>query len=183
MKKLRARAKGKTKSIAPAKSQESTQEVKVPKEYAQVASRAHLRLVRMLKMEFDLRPSFFAEEPASLDFGREVLAHDFSQETSTTVFKWWFSATRGGEDVLTCRCSMLVSYSNVEGCDEDAVFEFAQRVGGLASFPYFRAIVAQNIWAAGISLPPMPTVRAGDFPCMPLKDFRKGRKPKGALVE
>ena len=59
---------------------------------------------------------------------------------------------------MTCEVEYLVVYTVPEECPEPAKVGFCRSVGVFAAYPYFRSLVSQFAWNAGLEIPPLPAI-------------------------
>lgn len=131
-------------------------------EYNAVAMGSQLLGIRLLKSSFDVKPDLYEEEDdlPRLSYGREALACDVSPsgEQVAVLFRYNVTGRRGRKKVLTCEVEYLVVYGVPHDCSETAKLGFCRNVGAFAAYPYFRSLVSQFAWNAGIELPPLPAI-------------------------
>lgn len=150
-----------------------------PEELARVVANAQLHQVILVASYFE-RSVQLDPRDLQMGFNREITSHAFSGDVAGTRFEWSAFAAEGSSEkhVLTCMTEWLVQYTNLEGCDEAAVFEFTQRHGTMTSYPYFRGYAAGVFWTAGFQVPPMPIITAGSIASISLDALRKIPKKK-----
>lgn len=130
-------------------------------EYNNVALTAQLREIRLLKSGFVVEPDFYSfQDETHLSFGREVLSCSFDLEEGivAAIFKYHVYAKHGRSKLLKCEAEYVVIYGIPHSAPEEAARGFCRNVGAFAAYPYFRTLVAQLTWGAGIALPPLPAI-------------------------
>lgn len=152
----------KSKDLAIAAQQASAQDVGFKAaEYNDVAVGAELLEIRLLKSNFVVEPEFYsAQDEANLSFGREVLSCSVNSAESTVaaIFKYHVYAKQGRSKLLRCEAEYVVIYRVPNSSPPEAARGFCRNVGAFAAYPYFRALVSQATWGAGITLPPLPAI-------------------------
>jgi len=130
-------------------------------EYNAVATAAELLEIRLLKTNFGVEPEFYGvQDEARLSFGREVLSCSFKPEDGTVaaIFKYHVYGKQGRSKLLKCEAEYAVIYAVPSSSPEEAARGFCRNVGAFAAYPYFRALVSQLSWGAGVNLPPLPAI-------------------------
>lgn len=130
-------------------------------EYNDVAMAAQLLEIRLLKSNFSVEPEFSsAEEDVNLSFGREALScfYEAGGTSVAGIFKYHVFGKRGRAKLLKCEAEYVVIYRVPDTSAEEAARGFCRNVGTFAAYPYFRALVAQLTWGAGVTLPPLPAI-------------------------
>ena len=130
-------------------------------EYNDVAMAAQLHEIRLLKSGFVVEPDFYSvQDETKLSFGREVLSCSFEPEEgiSAAIFKYHVFAKHGRSKLMKCEAEYVVIYGVPGSAPEEAARGFCRNVGAFAAYPYFRTLVAQLTWGAGITLPPLPAI-------------------------
>jgi len=131
-------------------------------EYNAVAMSAKLGAIQLLSSKFDVKPEMLAldEKDLTLSYGREVMSCQYSEEAgqAAAIFQYNVVGKAGRKKVFNCVADMFVTYELAEPAPEAAAIGFCRNVGAFAAYPYFRSLVAQLTWAAGLSLPPLPAI-------------------------
>jgi hypothetical protein len=68
--------------------------------------------------------------------------------------------TPDGDLLLEIKAMYFVGYSQLGEHRPDVAARFIEQIAEMASYPYFRSLVAQLTWAAGITLPILPVISA-----------------------
>lgn len=128
--------------------------------YNNLVARAHLRTIRLTASRFDLKPEALGLDPDSWRNGiSAALAHSFYEPESGSlygIFSFDVICRQGRKRVLSISSTYLTNY-RVEGdCDGEACELFLERVGKIATYPYFRTHVATLTSQAGLLMPPLP---------------------------
>lgn len=130
-------------------------------EYNSVATAAELEGVSLLSTKFDVQPDALSNSAAlKLSHGRKTLSCGYDEETHSVVaiFQYNVIGKMGRKRVLDCVAEFAVMYRTPEGATEAGAIGFCRNVGRFTAYPYFRALVAQLAWNAGLALPPLPTI-------------------------
>ena len=128
--------------------------------YNNLVSRAHLRTIRLTTSKFELKPEALGLDPDGWRNGiSAALAHSFLEAESGSlygIFAFDVVCRQGRKRVLGISATYLTNY-RVEGdCDGDACELFLERVGKIATYPYFRTLVATLTSQAGLLMQPLP---------------------------
>lgn len=130
-------------------------------EYNDVAMAAQLHEIRLLKSGFVVEPDFYSvQDETQLSFGREVLSCSFEPDEGivAAIFKYHVFAKHGRSKPMKCEAEYVVIYGVPGSASEEAARGFCRNVGAFAAYPYFRTLVSQLTWGAGIALPPLPAI-------------------------
>jgi hypothetical protein len=130
-------------------------------EYNLVARRASLESINLLNSRFDvLMESFAAQNAWKLNYGRKVLSCHYSEEDLSVagIFQYFVTAKHGRKRALHCVADYAVFYEVPANSTEEAAKGYCHNVGTFAAYPYFRALFAQLVAGAGLSLPPLPAI-------------------------
>lgn len=137
----------------------------IPAEYNEVVKKADLVAVDLSDLRFSVKPDFFLKEiEKSIDlkknFNFRLLGNHFVAKSGISVsqFQWFVEVLFGRKSLVKITADYHVVYRGLDGCNEYAVKEFAVRIGRTSSYPYFRALVSQLTWSAGVSLPILPVI-------------------------
>jgi hypothetical protein len=132
-------------------------------EYNHVATTSRLEAIKLLKLDFDVRPERFeVDGDIRLSFGRKPLSCRFDEASSAAaaIFQFSVTARQGRSRALHLVADYAVLYAIASDATPEAATAFSKHVGGFASYPYFRALAAQMAWNAGVDLPPLPAIAA-----------------------
>jgi hypothetical protein len=130
-------------------------------EYNLVATKAELEGVNLLSTRFDVQPEALVNtSEMALSHGRKVISCGFDAERKhvVAIFQYNVQGKLKRKKVLDCTADYAVMYTTPEGAVETAAIGFCKNVGRFTAYPYFRALVAQLTWNAGMVLPPLPTI-------------------------
>jgi preprotein translocase subunit SecB len=130
-------------------------------EYNEVAMNSSLIEIRLLKSSFLVEPDFYAvQDETKLSFGRETVSCsvDSADNTVAAIFKYNVLAKQGRSKLLRCEAEYVVIYEVKSVSPHAAMAAFCRNVGAFAAYPYFRALVSQLTWGAGVTLPPLPAI-------------------------
>lgn len=131
-------------------------------EYNAVALGSSLEAIRLLKSSFDVKLDMFDLEAGipKLSYGRRAVGCQVTPDGRqvAAIFHYNVVARVKRKKVLTCEVEYLVVYGIPEDSPEAAALGFCRNVGVFAAYPYFRSLVSQFAWNAGIELPPLPSI-------------------------
>jgi preprotein translocase subunit SecB len=129
------------------------------KAYNAVINRTTLRGIWMMDSRFDMKPQ-------ALDGGGPTLRHSVETNVEEVIaggdgtlhgFLRFIAYSRHGRQrVISVSARYFVSYHVDGGCTQDMANLFISRVGRLAAYPYFRALVSSLVSQAGAQVPPLP---------------------------
>lgn len=128
-------------------------------DYNHVANVATLQSVRLLHLKTDIRPEL-GLAGAALSYGRTLLScdHDGETDAAAAIFRFHVTAKAKRKKVFYVEADFMATYDVGEGAQGNAARAFVNNVGLFAAYPYFRALVSQVSWNAGLHLPPMPSI-------------------------
>lgn len=130
-------------------------------EYNAVATAARLEAINLLYSTFSVDTGCLTNQLQwKLSYGREVLSCEFSEENHNVaaILRYHVTAKLGRKRALHCVADFGIFYHTPDGAKEAAAMGFCRNVGTFAAYPYFRALFAQLIADAGLSLPPLPAI-------------------------
>lgn len=130
-------------------------------EYNHVAHNADLLQINLLSSRFDVSAECLSEEMHwKLKYGRKILSSTYNEEESfvAAIIQFRVEARLGKKRAMICTADYGIYYSIPEDSKKSAALAFCHQVGSFASYPYFRALMSQYSWNAGLSLPPMPSI-------------------------
>lgn len=114
-----------------------------------------------MESKFDMKPQALDADPA-------VMRHDIRSSVDEVVVNAEGSiygfihfhafSRRKRVRVLQVNAKYFVSYHVDGGCDQAKADLFIERVGRLAAYPYFRALVASLVGQAGAQVPALPVM-------------------------
>jgi hypothetical protein len=133
--------------------------------YNSVVDASELSNVLLISLTFSVDPEYYSDDGSDrkLRFDAEVDTPHFDSESgsATGLFHWFLEAKKGEEVQLSVKSSWYILYTGLKDQNEDAIRAFVERIGRLATYPYFRTLVSQITWASGTNLPIMPVLREG----------------------
>jgi len=130
-------------------------------EYNAVATSAHLGAINMLASNFSVNPDCLGDSSDwKLSYNRKVLSCSYNQDSRyvAAIFQYEVIAKLGRRKAMRCTADFGVYYTTTEDATEAAAIGFCRNTGSFAAYPYFRALVAQLAWNAGVTLPPLPGI-------------------------
>lgn len=137
------------------------------KAYDQVVASARMVDVRLLKYDFEVKPEYYASrlgtanEGVQLSYDHEFASINYYADDGLLIgeIHWAVSGKLGRKTPLKIKAVYMIVYANVPDVGIQHSGEFMKRVGRMASYPYFRAFVAQTSWASQADLPTLPILR------------------------
>lgn len=130
-------------------------------EYNAVAMGANLEAINLLANRFEVNSECLAENSKwALSYGRKVLSCTFDKEGAyvAAILRYEVIAKLGRKRAMVCSADYGIYYSTPTDSTPEAALGFCRNVGTFAAYPYFRSLVAQLAWNAGIALPPLPAI-------------------------
>jgi hypothetical protein len=129
--------------------------------YNAMVRRTTLRGLWLTESKFEMKPE--ALDPDSLAMRHDVrtsVVEVVIDENGLIYGFIQFSAfsRRKRQRVLQVSAKYFASYHVDGGCDQSSAHLFVERVGRLAAYPYFRALVASLVGQAGAQIPPLPVM-------------------------
>ncbi|WP_395612213.1 hypothetical protein [Allosphingosinicella sp.] len=133
-----------------------------PATYNNLVSRAHLRSIRLTSSRFDMKPEALDLDPDAWrnNVGAGAVQSYLEPESGSLygVLAYEVVCRQGRKRVLSVSATYLVSYYIEGECDAGACELFVERVGKIASYPYFRGLVAALTAQAGLAMRPIPVL-------------------------
>lgn len=130
-------------------------------EYNAVAVGAALQAINLLSSRFDVNPDCVGDlSKWSLSYGRKVISCTADEDGAyvAAIIRYEVTAKLGRRRAMICSADFGIYYSTPKGSKHEAALGFCRNVGSFAAYPYFRSLVAQLTWNAGVSLPPLPAI-------------------------
>jgi hypothetical protein len=130
-------------------------------EYNAVATSSNLGAINMLASNFSVNPECLGEvSDWKLSYNRKVLSCSYDEEARyvAAIFQYEVVAKLGRRKAMRCTADFGVYYNTTADAPEAAAIGFCRNTGSFAAYPYFRALVAQLAWNAGVTLPPLPAI-------------------------
>lgn len=133
-----------------------------PGVYNSIVARAQLRSIRMTSSQFDIKPEALNLNPDAWRHNvmAGVLDSFLESENGSLYGAFSFDVVcrHGRKKVLSISATYLASY-RIEGeCEANACELFVERVGKVATYPYFRSLVASLTAQAGLMMQPLPVL-------------------------
>lgn len=131
--------------------------------YNAVVDAAELVGIALTRASFESQPEYFIDrEKHELSFGCKISAHKYDSKIGmvATLFEWNISARKGSDENLRIVCVYEITYEGLTDKVDEAVGAFVARVGRIATYPYFRAMVSHIAWESGAELPMLPVIRS-----------------------
>lgn len=128
--------------------------------YNDLVSRAHLRSIRLTGTKFDLKPEGLGLDPDAWRNNISAGLTEFFLEPESGslygVFAFEAVCRQGRKRVLTLGATYLTNYRVEGACAPEACALFLERVGKIATYPYFRTLAATLTSQAGLLMRPLP---------------------------
>lgn len=129
------------------------------KVYNALIGRATLRGIWMTESRFDMNPQALELEEGPMSHALrtsdvEVTVDDDGVLNGFVRFE--AASRRKRRRVIHVSARYFISYVVTGGCDQHMADLFMDRVGKLAAYPYFRALVASLVGQAGAQVPTLP---------------------------
>ena len=133
-----------------------------PEIYNGVARCAQLLSIQLIESNFNISPSFFEEDvldrEMKIDVDNVHASFDEENRIATCVFHLETFHKKSRKKVFSLKDKFIVFYYIEDECDDFHALAFANRVGFMAVYPYFRSHVAQTASLAAADIPVLPTV-------------------------
>ncbi|MDM7927557.1 MAG: hypothetical protein QUV12_02670 [Blastomonas fulva] len=133
-----------------------------PQTYNGLVARAHLRGIRMTSSKFDMKPEALELDPDAWqnNVSASILESFYEQESGMLygVFGFEVVCKYARKKVLSINANYLISYLIIGECEKAACELFVERVGKIATYPYFRSLVASITSQAGLVMRPLPVL-------------------------
>lgn len=129
------------------------------KAYNALTGRATLRGIWMTESRFDMSPRALDPEEAPLSHSLRTPDVEVTLEDDGVIYgfvRFEAVSRRKRRRVINVSARYFVSYRVEGGCDQAMADLFIDRVGKLAAYPYFRALVASLTGQAGTQVPTLP---------------------------
>jgi preprotein translocase subunit SecB len=130
-------------------------------EYNAVALTAKLRAINLLNSNFDFNPEPGVDQDQwKLAYGVRVTSCKYQEngEFAAAVIRYTMTAKYMRKKIIACTAELGVFYDVGVVKNPDAAEAFCNNVGVFAAYPYFRALVSNLLWNAGVNLPPLPAI-------------------------
>ncbi len=126
-----------------------------------IARQAKLLDIKLVNSTFKCEDIMFQKDSnPSFSLNDKPEAFQYDEETGFAAVQYCWEATakvgrKVGAKIKTC---YWVVYNLPTDSDTDLAYFFLDRVGRVASYPYFRNHVAQRSWEAGVDFPILPVI-------------------------
>lgn len=134
--------------------------------YEKVAQSASLRQVNLTNSMFLIKTDAFVEaEDEGTDLRPSFRGEPKQQSYFATsghlvgVYHWSVEIKVGRVKALKMSAEYALIYSGLTESPEEYVKLYFAKVGRFTSYPYFRSLLAMNVSAAGVSIPPLPSLK------------------------
>lgn len=145
--------------------------------YNDVVGRTVLRGIRLTDTRFDVKPDISGLDPSTWTnaLRGESLETFCDPESGRLygVFLFEVVCRHKRKRVLSVTAHYLVTYQVTGIFDDEIGTLFVERVGRVAAYPYFRALVASLTSQAAMQLPPLPIISAAPRSVNSAKDLRE----------
>lgn len=136
-----------------------------PDQYAAVAKAARLRQLSLIDSAFNVKPECYAalsrdDDELQHGFGGECSSFAYDAENGSLfgVFEWVAEIKLGRKKALKVSANYMLIYTELEVLPEEYVRLYFEKIGKFSSYPYFRSHFAMHTAAAGLTLPPLPSL-------------------------
>ncbi len=133
--------------------------------YQKVAWSAQLHDIGLIKSTFEMKPEclpIFTEEPELLkhSFGGYCKSFHIDEKAGllSGIFSWEVSIKYKRIKAVKLSCQYMLVYSGLIDHPEKYVRLYFEKLGKFTSYPYFRTLFSVQSQAAGIMLPPLPSL-------------------------
>jgi hypothetical protein len=130
------------------------------KAYNKVVGRASIRSILLTASHFDMKPDALEVDPSqwrnAIDPQVSEVIASVDSERLYGLLSFEVVCRHRRRRVLSTSGRYLVTYHVNGGCDPELGAVFIRRVGLVAAYPYFRAMVAGLVSQAGVQMPPLP---------------------------
>ena len=158
------------------KPQQSESKEKLLEEYNKVVDQIEISAINLTSLDFDIKPSFFElfddkktkfsfdvgflniETPEFDGLNSEVVEDVLSNFASAQLYANVFMKN-GRKTLFSLKAEYLLIYTNIAGCEPQAVEAFIERVGRFTCYPYFRSLFSTIDGCAGTRMPPLPVLK------------------------
>lgn len=145
-------------------------------EYSDAVGAAEMVSIRLIKSDFVVEPEGLGHDKSAwkraYDCQVKNVSFDRTRRLLTGIVSADATCKLGRKRLISLKSSYLLVYS-VEGEPTEAAAEiFVKRVGAFAAYPYFRAHFSDACSQAGITLPPLPILKAPAQRITPTRDSK-----------
>lgn len=141
-----------------------------------VTGRTVLRGIRLTDTRFDMKPDALVTDGVWQNAMRGESIETFSEPDTGRlygIFLFEVVCRQRRKRVLSVTAHYVVSYQVAGPFDEEIGALFVERVGRVAAYPYFRALVANLVSQAGMQMPPLPIISAAPRNVTSAKDLEE----------
>ncbi len=133
--------------------------------YSNVALKARLLDIRLVKSTYDVRIELFDAADDSFSHFRNEFTSDCSdiviEQGSGRVgglYTWTAEIKSGRTKALKLFGRYFTIYGNLDGCNEEYMGLYFRKIARFATYPYFRALFSMQTGNSGLLLPPLPSL-------------------------
>lgn len=134
--------------------------------YNEISRSARLAEIALSSSEFNakMEAGLIAsdpEAPLKLSYTDELVDVVFDGNTGILagIFNWKASVRSGRSSLVRMRAAYSIVYDNLFDANEKYALAYLAKVGRFATYPYFRGLFSTHAGAAGLTLPPLPSLR------------------------
>lgn len=150
-----------------------------PDSYNSLVRAAKLVTIQLVESSFKVIPEYFSKastqnKKRGFHCDLENITIDLEKGVFWTNFVWRTYVKDGRKTLFKLDCDYLCAYAaeelvpgSVAALEKRNVDLFLERIGKVATYPYFRAMASQYSWAANADLPMLPVLKS--FPVSPPK--------------
>lgn len=151
-----------------------------PESYNSLVRGAKLVTIQLVESKFKVIPEYFSKsdnqnKKRGFHCDLENISLSPGEGIFFANFVWHTYVKDGKKNLLELDCDYLCVYAaeelapgSVAVLEKRNVDLFLERVGKVATYPYFRAMASQYSWAANADLPMLPVLKS--FPVRPPKE-------------
>ena len=134
--------------------------------YNSLSQSANLMDLRCIQSKFSITKKYIGQLHEKIGPFDRFFDYDVENPTLVEdhgylfgIVKWKAGLKDGRKNVAVFSCDYYVTYSDVGGFPSEYCFLYFQKLAKFSSFPYFRAYVGAQSAAAGVIIPPLPSLR------------------------
>lgn len=131
-------------------------------QYNDFVGRTVLRSIRLIESRFEMKPEALGIPTSAWRNSLSQQPGDAFIDEESGIFNGFIRfemiARHRRKRIVTALAQYMVSYQVTGACDQALADMFVERVGRIASYPYYRVLVATLVSQAGIVMQPLPMI-------------------------
>jgi len=131
-------------------------------QYNDFVGRTVLRSIRLIDSRFEMKPEALGTPTSAWRNSLSQQPGDAFIDEESGVFygfiRFEMIARHRRKRIVTALAQYMVSYQVTGTCEQVLADMFVERVGRIAAYPYYRALVATLVSQAGIVMHPLPMI-------------------------